>query len=83
MSKYHIRYVHKIAPRDTDTDTVELRDGAFADCKALAKALRVAGKLASGARIREMRVEGDRVVIFPTVPGLTTYWHSLILTLDE
>lgn len=76
-----VRYVHKISPRDSDTGPdVAISDNAFSNRNTLAKALRKNGVLTSGARIRQMRVEGDKVVVFPTVPGLTTYWHSVILT---
>lgn len=80
MKLYHVRFVHKIAPRDTDISNVDLPDTAFADPKTLAKALRATGILMKGCRIREMRVESDRVVVFPVCPGLSTYWHSIILT---
>jgi hypothetical protein len=80
MPKYHVRFVHKIAPRDYDVSECELPDGAFADRNTLAKTLRACRVLCKGARVREMRVEGDKIVVFPTVPGLTTYWHAVILT---
>ena len=74
---YFIRYVYKISPRDTDVDTVELSPNAFSNKNTLAKALRNAGKLVSGAQIREMRVEGDTVACFPNATG---HWHCIILT---
>jgi hypothetical protein len=81
MRFYNVRYVHKVAPKDTDTGpSVLLSGNVFADRKTLAKALRQTGVIASEARIREYRVEGNKVVIFPTVPGMTTYWHSVIMT---
>lgn len=82
MRTYHVRYVHKVSPRDTDTATVALADTAFADRKTLAKALRDAKIMLSGCSIREMRTEANRVVVFPTCPGLSTYWHSIILTAE-
>lgn len=33
----------------------------------------------AGARIRHFRVEGEKVVVFPSVPEMTTYWHAIIL----
>jgi len=88
MATYHVRYVHKVSPRDTDVDTVSLPDEAFRTPETLAKALRSAGKLAKGARIGTVRLEpgataGEpgRTVLFPVCPGLSTYWHAIILTL--
>lgn len=76
-----VRYVHKISPSAKDVHPdVEINADAFSNSKTLAKALRKAGVLGTGARIRNFRVEGDKVVVFPTMPGLTTYWHSVILT---
>lgn len=73
---YVVRFVHKISPRDTDTTSVALPDGAFADRKTLGAALRAAGVLCAGERIGSFRVEGPRVVAFP----VGTIWHSLIIT---
>lgn len=79
--EWMVRYVHKISPRDTDVKgPVKIPNGAFSDSKNLAAALRKAGVLDTGARIRSFRSEGDKVVVFPSMPGLTTYWHSIILT---
>ncbi len=81
MTTYSVRYVHKIAPRDTDTGPdVTLHDGAPSDRKTLGKALRAAGVLSSGARVREYRAEGDKLIVFPIMPGMTTYWHAVVLT---
>lgn len=81
MTTFNARYIHKIAPSDKDVGgPFEIPDGAFADTKALGKALRKIGVLTPGARVRNFRVEADRVVIFPTVPGMTTYWHAVVLT---
>jgi len=80
-TKCSVRYVHKISPSAKDVHPdVTLPSGAFSNRNTLAKALRRAGVLTSGARIRSFRVEGDKVIAFPTVPGMTTYWHSVILT---
>jgi hypothetical protein len=82
--KWAIRYVHKIAPSDKDVASpVELPEGCFADRRKLGKALRDARVLNVGARVDSFRVEADRVVVFPTMPGLTTYWHSVILTAQQ
>lgn len=79
---WRVRYVHKVSPRETDVlpHALPLPESAFADSKALGKALRGAKILMPGARVRSFRVKGDRVVVFPTMPGMTTYWHAIILT---
>ena len=78
---FSVRYVHKISPRDTDTHAdVIIAGNAFSNRNTLAAELRRLGVLIAGARIREMRIEGDKVVIFSTVSGMTIYWHSVILT---
>ena len=80
MTRYSVRYVHKIAPSDKDTGpSVELADGAFAGSRELGKALRTAGVLMPGARVATFRSEADRVLVFPIKPGLTTYWHCVVL----
>lgn len=79
---YEVRFIHKIAPRDTDIgDPVKLSDDDLKDHKTLGQALRKQGALIAGGRVRRnWRVEQDgRVVVFPTVAGLTTYWHSIVL----
>lgn len=74
---YAVRFVHRIAPRSDDVVwPVRLPDNAFSDRTELARALRSAGVLQSGARLREFRTEGDQVVAFPD-RGI---WHSLIIT---
>ena len=80
-TEYAVRFVHKISPSDKDVaPSVELPGGAFADRNALGRVLRQAGVLIPGARVREFRVTGGEVAIFPTCPGLTTYWHCVVLT---
>lgn len=80
MTLYSVRYVHKIAPRDTDMGpNVELSDGSFSDSKRLAAALRREGVLFKGGRLREYRVAADEVCCFPVVPGLGSYWHAIVL----
>lgn len=79
--QWMVRYVHKISPRDSDVKgPVTIPAGAFADRKKLGAALRKAGVLDPGAQVRNFRTEGDKVVVFPSMPGMTTYWHSIILT---
>lgn len=83
MSKYTVRFVHKISNAGgyTPGDDVELEGGVFSDSKKLAKALRDKRVLLSGARVRNFQVEGSKVVVFPTLPGITTYWHAVVLEL--
>lgn len=83
MRNYNIRYVDKICPKDTDRDVKPLPDSSFSDRKTLGAALRKAGVLSKGARIQNMRVEGDRTIIFPICPGLSTYWHAITISPKE
>jgi len=76
-----VRYIHKISPSDKDVmGPVHIPGGAFSDRKKLGAALRKVKVMMTGASIRSFRTEGNRVVVFPIAPGLTTYWHSIILT---
>lgn len=87
---YSVRYVHKVAPSEKDVGpdvTLDVdrlgRVAAFvvADRRQLGADLRRLGVLLPGARIREWRREATgRIVVFPALPGLSTYWHSVILT---
>lgn len=78
---YMVRYVHKISPSSKDVaGPVHISGSAFSNSKTLGAALRKVGVLMAGARVRSFRTEGNQVVIFPSAPGLTTYWHSIILT---
>jgi hypothetical protein len=84
---YSVRYVHAITPSSRDVgDDVILPAGAFASSSTLAKALRERGVLSPGGRIKNFRVQGDKVVVFPgknsTSGGgsLTANWHSIVLT---
>ncbi len=78
MPRYETRYVHKIAPKDTDVgDPVDLSPTDLASKSALAAALRRARILTSGDKVRDFRVEKDRVVVFPQA----SIWHSIILHL--
>jgi hypothetical protein len=75
---YRVRFIHKISPRDTDIKSdVQIPDGAFADRNALGAALRAAGVLDSGHRVRSFRTEGDKVIAFPS--GACNIWHSIII----
>ncbi len=56
--------------------SVSIPDAAWADRRSLGAALRNAGLLHGGVGVRFTRVEGDRVVVFPT----RCEWHSLVLT---
>jgi hypothetical protein len=81
VRSYTVTFVHPIAgacPRDT-VKCNTLPDSAFSDSRALGKALRERGILFSGQSVREMRVAGNRVVVFPSRGG----WHSITLTCDE
>jgi len=78
---YMVGYIHKISPSPQDVwGPVCLNDNAFSDSKTLGAALRKAHVLIPGGQVRQFRVEGDRVIVFPSAPGMTTYWHSIILT---
>lgn len=76
---YEVRLVHKISPRDSDRKTVSLPESAFSDKNRLAAALRDAGIMGRGERLRSFRVEGDKVVAFPD-RGI---WHSFIIDMDS
>jgi hypothetical protein len=76
-----VRYVHKISPSEKDVmGPVHIPGGAFADRKTLGAALRKVKVLDAGASVRSFRTEGNKVVVFPSMPGLTTYWHAIVLT---
>jgi len=78
---FSVKYVHKVSPSDNDVGPdVVIPGGAFSDSRKLGQALRTLGVLARGARVRSFRAEGDKVVVFPSMPGLTTYWHAVVLT---
>lgn len=80
-SMWSVSFIHKVSPRDSDRMApVRIHDNAWSDSRKLGAALREVGVLDKGARVRTFRVEGDSVVAFPTMPGLTTYWHAIILT---
>lgn len=78
---YMVGYIHKVSPSPQDVwGPVCLNDNAFSDSKTLGAALRKAHVLIPGGQVRNFRVEGERVIVFPSAPGMTTYWHSIILT---
>ena len=79
---YSVRYVDKFLPSSKDIGgDISLAPSDLTDPAKLAKAMRKGGALGAGGRVRQFRVEaGGRVVAFPTMPGMTTYWHSIILT---
>jgi hypothetical protein len=74
--KFLVRYVHKIAPRDSDVSVAEIPNGAWSNRNLLAKALRDARILPSGGRLREFRVEGEKVIAFP----MASIWRAFVLT---
>lgn len=78
---YTVRYVHKIAPsKDDRGPNVALHALDFADKRELGAALRRQGALARGARIVSMRLEKDgTALLYPSLPGSTTYWHCIVL----
>lgn len=79
--RYSVHYTHKIRPQATDVGPdVMLSSAALTDCKTLGAALREAGALISGGRVRAFRIEADKIVIFPVCPRLTTYWRAITLT---
>jgi hypothetical protein len=85
--KYSVRYVHKIAPSPKDVGhNIEMLGQDLADrvrdrdLTGLAAILRNMEVMISGCRIREARVEDGKIIVFPVCPGLSTYWHSIILT---
>lgn len=88
LKTYSVRYVHRISPSDRDVgpdvilDLTDLPLGRLGPetRKALAAQLRAMRVLAPGVRVREARHTQGQLVVFPTYPGLTSYWHSVILT---
>ena len=82
---YSVRYVHKVATSANDVgDPVRLSEDDLADARTLGAALRRQKTLLPTTYVREYRIERDgRVVVFPAYPGLSTYWHSIILTPGE
>ncbi len=74
---WQVRFIHKISPRESDVERpFSFPEGAFSDRKTLGAAFREMGLLCPSERIREFRVEGDKVIAFP----VGSIWHSIILT---
>lgn len=59
----------------------EVMGAAALDSKAIARELRERRILPSGGRISSLRREDGALVLFPRVPSMTTFWHSIIVTL--
>lgn len=81
MATYVVRYVHKISPSEKDRGPdVALIGPDLVSPTKLAAALRRQGALGAGGRVRDFRVEtGGRIVAFPSMPGMSTYWHSIVM----
>jgi hypothetical protein len=81
MRYFMVRYFHKISPNPKDVaGPIGLPESSLHDKTKLGAALRKTGTLMAGARVNLMRSEGEKIVLFPSAPGLTTYWHSIVLT---
>jgi len=80
--EYTTRFVHKVSTSSKDVGpdaTLDARD--LTDRKTIGAALRKARILIKGGSVRQWRIERDgKIVVFPVCPGLSTYWHSIILT---
>lgn len=73
-------YTHKIAPSPADKIAeFEISGNAFSNKNTLGKALRQAGILPPGGRLKHFRVEGDRVFAFP----MSSVWHCITLRVKE
>ncbi len=78
MPHYQVRYVHKIAPSDKDVaGPIDLSLKDLESRSSLGAALRRTRILSTGDRIRDFRIEKDRIVAFPQ----NSIWHSIILHL--
>lgn len=77
MTKWSVRYVHKISPKPGDTGPDVFLEWESAEgLKHLGARLRSARVLFSGYRLKEARKERpDRIVAFPA----GSIWHSIIL----
>jgi hypothetical protein len=80
MAKWHVRFVHRISPRETDVVRIEIADGAFSNRNTLGAALRKGRCLGKGERVMGFRTEADKVVAFPAGGSV---WHSIILTHED
>jgi len=81
--RYKTRYTHAIhpSPRDVGPD-VDLGKSDLSSSRALAAALRRAGVLTSGARVKSFRIDrGGKIVLFPgSTPSGRSIWWSVTLT---
>lgn len=75
--KYEVQYAHVTA----GPASAELPDNCFSDRKTLGAALRAAGILAAGARLRGFRTEGDRVIcpLVRRAGAAGPYWPFIVL----
>ncbi len=84
--RFAVRYVHKVATSSRDTHPpIDLDESTLASKTTIAAALRASGVMMRGSRVTEFRVKRDdngptEIVVFPAMPGMTTYWHSIIMT---
>jgi hypothetical protein len=78
--QWAVRFVHKISQHESDDRLpVTLPLGAFNDKRAAGIALRAAGLLPAGSRIKELRHESDHIIAFLAA----SVWHAIILTFIE
>jgi hypothetical protein len=79
---YSVRFVHKIAPKDSDKleNLVAIPGNAWADRKALGKVLRQLGILCKGVSVRTFR--HDEKVVERIIVSPSHHWHSIILTFE-
>jgi hypothetical protein len=99
MTKHRVTFVHKISnPRDMNGHllyevlnldmgaikaALPAEDSASKVTVRIAKVLREQDVLLSGARVREVRRDGDLLLVFPTLPGTATYHHCVMIQLTE
>lgn len=78
---YKTKYTHKFRPSDRDVGPdIKLGAEDLTSPAKLAAALRKGHVLGTGGRIRQFRTEaGGKIVAFPSMPGMTTYWHAITL----
>ena len=78
MPHYLVQYIHKISPSDKDTaGPIELSLKDLENRAALGAALRRQRIMHTGDKIKDFRIENDRVVVFPQ----KSIWHSIIMHL--
>lgn len=91
MTKHRVTFVHKVSNARADNGCllfevwaldIDAIRGAKSH-RALAKTLREQGILLPGARVRDARVNGDLLHVFPSLPGLSTYHHCVTIQLAE